>query len=375
MKPVFAAAICGLLFAAQPAWAQVEIFRASPGYTYFHKAGATMADHDTQMVQCLADAGRTAQPASGANALVMVNPVLGTLGMMYEAQQQQRGQAANVENCMVANRWNLMRVSQGQGTSLWGLSPDALHDRLADMVGAPTPPGELARWFGNDAANGTNNRFAIAAESQAFSLSIRAGTRDSRGLPVLPPAPDLPVRTRSALPLEPLAERDIRVTDDSALVFIRITGDIRRSADIIAFERIGPTPTTPAWAVDQRSNAFAPSLNDENIGRGRPRVGVFAYRLPPGRWRLAGMARQNVSYSFCEGTMAFEARAGEALYLGSFDLSSHQMGPDLAPRDDLVPTTRRPAGLRAAEYTPEGRFQCGGAYIYAIDPPAPAPAG
>ncbi|RZJ89998.1 MAG: hypothetical protein EON88_19070 [Brevundimonas sp.] len=371
MKSMFSAMLgVALLLAAQPASAQFVMTRTTPGVTYYHKAGATLADHDTQLAQCVADAQKTAQPASGGNALVLINPALGIAGAGYDLRRNRAGRRVNIENCMVANRWSIMTLGEADATRLSALvrEPDRLHAALAGMVGAERPAGILTRWFTNDALNGTSDRFSGAERTEGVSLSLEAGMGASRGLIAWPPPPDLPRPTLETLPLEPLRARSIRAYDDSTLVFIRLTGDIRVSADIIAFERIGPNASTPAW-VDMRSNLFAPSLNHKQVERGLPRVGVYAYRLPPGRWRLSGMARTDMAWSFCQGTMAFDARPGEALYLGSFDLSG-QMTPDMTMREDIVPANRRPANLRDAEYTAEGGFPCSGVYIYAVEPPA-----
>ncbi|RZJ27145.1 MAG: hypothetical protein EON85_11765 [Brevundimonas sp.] len=372
MKSMFSAVLgAAVLLAAQPASAQFVMTRTTPGVTYYHKAGATLADHDTQLAQCVADAQTTAQPASGGNALVLINPALGIAGVSYDLRRNRAGRRVNIENCMVANRWAIMTLGDADASRLSPLvrEPARLHAALAGMVGAERPVGILTRWFTNDAVNGASDRFSGAERTEGVSLSLEAGMGASRGLIVLPPTPALPRPTLATLPLEPLERaRHIRVTDDSTLVFIRLTGDIRVSADIIAFERLGPDASTPAW-VDQRANLFAPSLNHRSVERGLPRVGVYAYRLPPGRWRLAGMARTDMAWSFCQGTIAFDARPGEALYLGSFDLSG-QMLPDMTMRDDIVPASRRPEGLRAAEYTAEGRYPCSSVYIYGIEFPA-----
>lgn len=361
--------------AAMPAAAQVRMIQASPGYNYFHRAGATMADHDTALHQCSYDAGRTSQPRDGGvefAALLGGGLAMGA-AMVLRAEQEARGRAANIENCMVSNGWNVVQLDVTNGRRLNGLVGMSLHNELAPLIGAAEPLGTVIRTYGNDAANGTNPRFGMAGEVEHQSLSILSGVSSSRGLlPTAPPPLRLPRQSRTAFPAAPLGDRDRVITADSTLVVIRITGDIRRAADVIAFERIGPDDATPAWSVDQRPSLFGPSLNDENVQNGLPRVFTAAYRLPPGRWRLIGMSRMGVSYSFCQGTMAFDARAGEALYLGSFDLSGPQMGPDLSPRDDLGVT---PPGLRNAEYSRQGHFPCTGSYIYAIDPPAPLPAG
>lgn len=371
MKFLFSAVVGAVaLLVAQPAAAQFVMTRTTPGAAYYHKAGASLEDHDTQLAQCVADAQRTAQPASGGNALVLINPALGIAGVGYDLRRNRAGRRVNIENCMVANRWTIMSLSEAEAAPLLPLlrERDSLRMALARMVGAERPIGTMTRWFTNDAMNGANDRFSGAEFVEGVSLSLEGGMTASRGLISWPPIPDLPRPSLDALPLDPLRPRDIRVTDDSALVFIRMTGDIRFSADILVFERLGPDASTPAW-IDQRSNLFAPSLNDRTVERGRPRVGVYAYRLPPGRWRLTGMARTDMAWSFCQGTMAFDARAGEALYLGSFDLSGRMM-PDMTMRDDIVPAGRIPGGLRPVEYTAEARFPCTGVYIYSVDPTA-----
>ena len=74
---------------------------------------------------------------------------------------------------------------------------------------------------------------------------------------------------------------------------------------------------------------------------------------------------------FCLGASGFEARDGEAVYAGAFDLSGEQMRPDMTLRDDLVAPTS-PAAVaevrhRAADWTYGDRQPCEGASLYALD--------
>ena len=84
------------------------------------------------------------------------------------------------------------------------------------------------------------------------------------------------------------------------------------------------------------------------FGIGVSRQGRWAAaEVPAGRWRI----NQTRVVNHCLGSPSFEVAAGEVVYVGTFDMSGDDMGPDL----DLAPAIsaiRGPAAerLRAAVY-------------------------
>src|SRR5438874_2530740 len=100
---------------ATPALAGGDMTGTSPGYTYFNKAGADLAAHNTDVQECRQLAGRLHQPLAPTPGTSLYVPagtspvaagIGGAIGMAIVMAVQQkmadnRGNPVNVEHCMV----------------------------------------------------------------------------------------------------------------------------------------------------------------------------------------------------------------------------------------------------------------------------------
>ena len=387
------AAVVGLVaMVAQPAQAQlvtrapvgaavaggadrIDLTRSSAGYTYFNRAGADLTQHDTAVSACLVEASRMRQPddngAAGAAAAggllgaLVVGVIQGAMNGMHE----RRGVAANVENCMVVNGWRVVRLDETEGKTLDALEQAELHAALATHVGASQPLGQIVRVYDNDAVRGDTMLIGRSGDLDKMSLSLQAQPPQT-ATPT--PARKGPQAPRTARPPRALKAEDVAVTGGDALVTVRLTGMAEQGGRTLVFSRQGPAPDVQPWEQDGRPALFAVTLPTRGAVRGdRTRAVTQTFSVPPGRWRLSAVNVGQYITHFCLGTSGFEAREGEAVYAGAFDLSGEQLRPDLTARDDLLApaSPAATAGLRhrAADWSYGGKEQCQGAYLYALD--------
>lgn len=361
--------------AAAPGVERIDLTRSSAGYTYFNRAGADLAQHDAALRACLVEGERMRQPDdNGAAGAAAAGGLLGALvvGMIQGAvngMQERRGVAANLENCMVVNGWRVVRLDEADGKTLDAMEPAALHDALADRVGAAAPQGQIVRVYDNDAVRGDTVVIGRAGDLDKVSLSAQA----------LPPSDAAPASSRkgpqaprTARPPRALKPEEVAIKPGDALVTVRLTGMAEQGGRTLIFTRQGPAPDIQPWENDGRPALFAVALPTRGAARGdRTRAVTQTFAVPPGRWRLSAVNMGPYITHFCLGASGFEARDGEAVYAGAFDLSGEQIRPDMTLRDDLVAPTS-PAAVagarhRAADWTYGDRQPCEGAYLYALD--------
>ena len=383
-----------LVMAAEPVQAQIvtraaamgaeriDLTRSSAGYTYFNRSGADLAQHDEALRACMVEAGRMRQPddngAAGAAAAggLLGALVVGVIQGAVNGMQERRGVAANMENCMVVNGWRVVRLDEAEGKTLDAMEQPALHDALTDRVGAATPAGQIVRVYDNDAVRGDTVVIGRAGDLDKVSLSLQALPPSDAS-----PAPSRrgPQAPRTARPPRALKPEEVAIKPGDALVTVRLTGMAEQGGRTLIFSRQGPAPDIQPWENDGRPALFAVTLPTRGAARGdRTRAVTQTFAVPPGRWRLSAInVGQHITH-FCLGASGFEAREGEAVYAGAFDLSGEQMRPDMTLLDDLFAPTSPAAvaGLRhrAADWTYGDRQPCEGAYLYALDlrPAAPA---
>jgi hypothetical protein len=196
------------------------------------------------------------------------------------------------------------------------------------------------------------------------SLSMRAF--DAATLERLPAPTPYPMPDRgSKFMSKPLAAGAIgEVPGDRAIVVFTLSGKPDRCSECIAFQRAGSTASARAFAADGRPDLFTFDLKSTFAG-GSEKTYVFA--LPPGRWFLASRA----SVEMCLGAPSFEARAGEVLYLGNFDLEAETFRPDMAVESvkaRLAATPAVAAKIRPGTWTNGTLPACHDLFvIYAIE--------
>ncbi|HEX7946511.1 MAG TPA: hypothetical protein VF495_17715, partial [Phenylobacterium sp.] len=383
---ILTAALAGAV--AWPA-AAADLIRTTDGYSYFYKAGADRAAHDRDVTECRWVASRLHQPVSQGPTSIYVpagtSPVAAGIGgglgaaigmAIVQKMADSKGNPVNLENCMVVKGWQVAVVDEAEGKAL-AADPKALQAQLSQWVGAPAPHGAVARSFNNDvSAVGTSIWSMAIKKGDSLSAAAVDGPKPERPtaaqpiayLPQPKRAAPLPKMAKTARPPKPLADADLGgVPADSGLVAVNVDGD---SEITVTLERLGADNLTPAW-VDGRPDTIYVARPATTFAKtGQAAGATYVYALPPGRWRLASVSVNGTQLSLCLGGPAFDLKAGEVAYAGSF--RSNQVAPnmDLAPAKAAFPPLS-PLGeqVKPVSWVNGVQGQCSGAYAYVLELP------
>jgi hypothetical protein len=170
-----AAMAAGLAFGGIATAAAPDLMSASEGYTYFNRPGASTAEYEADMRRCI---GLTvnALPSGGISRKGGIDfrtqSPFGLGGNLMAILVVDAHVHANLQNCMVAANWRVMRLDPVAGAALWKAEPAGLREKLAPWIGAASPPGEELRSYANDAARRGTTIFKIASP-----LGQRGATR------------------------------------------------------------------------------------------------------------------------------------------------------------------------------------------------------
>lgn len=331
-KWILAAALCAVASetAAQPA-ERLEIGEVVQGHAYYNRSGASPAEHNTDLADCLSHtAWIPADPARrdldraieiGTGSLVRSDLIA-----LFWAGPIQGLAATGPENCMIAKGWRVFRTSEAEGAAAAALSGEAFLAHVGPWLGSATPPGVMIRAWGNEAAH--------------------------------------PARYRTASrPRPPSREQiSLRFFSESGASFDRPVADTenwdRVPARTLRLPNL-PEPAAGMAILVARGVGTNHGLQFQGMSRtdsgARVTFGVrvsrqgrwTAVEVPAGRWRIS----QTRVVNHCLGSPSFEVAAGETVYIGTFDMSGDDMGPDL----DLAPARAAIQGpaaarLRAAVY-------------------------
>ena len=178
--------------------------------------------------------------------------------------------------------------------------------------------------------------------------------------------PPVKVELDAKWPLKALTPAEVTTAPPFASVIIfRIKGLSLRNGIGMAFGREGPDKDTPPSRIDK-----GPAFVEIRIGLlyAKKDGDTWAYALPPGRWRIVGFGDKPL-LDFCLGSPSFEAKAGEVVYAGTFDMSAQDVGPDLSLTPVKAWLGASPAAdrVRPAAYVNGSRGPCGGNAIYAFE--------
>lgn len=361
---------------ATSATAQVDLTRSASGYTYFHRAGATLELHDAAVRRCLDVAAAFDQPdtsaGAGAGGGLIGALVVGIVKGVMEGVAERRGAVANVENCMVVDGWGVVRMPEADGVAIFDLPQPELASRLGPLVGAEPAQGAVMRTFGNDAASPSTTIYAPAGDLDKLSLSIKALAPLEKE-----PAPKAGTwrMAKSAYPAKPLKPGALAEPPSGyGLVVVRVTDD-QSHGRALAFARQGERPDVPAW-IDGKPGAFSAKLPTTWTGRSKTPDETFVYAVPAGRWSLSGMGEGLFGVSFCLGAPAFDLAPGEVVFAGTFDVDAEALGPDLAIEPARAALAAAPAiaeRVRPAAYVNGVTSECKGVgYAYALEAPGAA---
>ena len=144
---------------AFPAERIPDLGELAPGYTYYNRPGATVADHNRELADCVQ---RTLTwyygPPSGAGDVLGYGPIGSMVfGMVWNGPVAGL-EAAQVENCMVVRGWRVVDIGEARGKTLSTAPLDTLSAALADEIGASSPSGEIVQL---SAAPGSTSALAL----------------------------------------------------------------------------------------------------------------------------------------------------------------------------------------------------------------------
>jgi len=347
-----------------------DLTKATEGYFYYNRPGATLDQHNVELADCIRAAkGSAPEGVYFTTAIAMSSQGLAGvgLGVATAATIVNAYEQVKIEHCMVGRGWRVIVFDEGKGGRYRRMKLEELNAALGEMVGAPDPApnSRVVRSFRNEAALGGSLKYGIPDQVEQTNISERAlkgGVAVSTD-PVLM-GPDLTYIEPTIVPVTDLAQAR---RDGMAVVVIRVTGDRKKhGGHALAFERSGGDPAKP--------DTFRAVLPDEGDARAERTI---AFAVPAGQWRLARFYdpkpsifahRVWGSFDFCLGAPAFEAKAGEVIYLGSFDLTG-QLGPDMAmdpARAFLAPQADLAAEVKPAAWVNGVRGLCRGQIYYAL---------
>ncbi|MDP2258352.1 MAG: hypothetical protein Q8J89_01370 [Caulobacter sp.] len=376
--------LAGIVSLAGPAQAVgVNLYRATAGYLYFNKPGAEMATHDADLANCFVTWQGGVIPGNTIMGIGATGVVDGLIAGAVQNQMMKGWErarlAVNVEHCMVARGWRLVRLPEAEGRKLAALDRQALTATLAPWVGADIPEGQIVRVWRNEAAMGEEGMRASspqgASQTLLSSLSMSEEALPSARSLLLaqdrvrgPQDPSAPRRVSFSpgawlavpTPLPELSPAELSsLPPGAALLIIKMSGAKGAS---LRFERdIGLRPEKPYAEI------VLGRLWKATVVNGR-REKIFAFAVPPGKWRLLATGS---TFDFCLGSPAFEVAAGDVVYMGGFNVEPGVLvQPDMSlepARELLGAGSELAAKLRPAAWVNGSTAPCRNWHPYAYE--------
>lgn len=355
---LLAAAMFGACVAAASA-EPGNLTRATAGYLYFNRPGATAAEHDSELVNCsavarnnylaLAHPPRAGDPASHGLVGDLVT------GMMLSGWERAHFNIV-VEHCMVVRGWRLVRLDSATGERLEHLDQAALARELAPMIGAAQPPGDIVRTFRNEGADPRSIIVSSPANAQRVLLSALAADPNAPS-PLVAVTPALPQTLTFAPLINPIPLSDtLQPPPGSAVLIVGV---------------VGPRAGSRRFVVDLRSQHDSTVQTLQLLYRDPQRDGdrvsnSFAFIVPAGEWSLGEFP---INLSFCLGAPSFVANPGDIIFVGEFDsgavLNANTSSEALARH---VPEALR-STARTAQWTNGATWPCPPYNLYALEFP------
>jgi hypothetical protein len=314
----------------------VNLVKATSGYLYFNRPGASMAIHDGELADCL---GATGSPAPTRSSPMLE---MGVAGNAVENAVQNRmlsgwSRAAadiDVELCMVVRGWRLVRLDDETGRRLARLDQARLAAELAPWVSASSPPGEIVRTFNNDAAyRDTIQDRSPQNASRVLLSQLAIGANVERPAQAVVWAPSQGGRVIAPTELATLHD----VPAGEALVLVALSGPSSLRAGVSFGREVADEQSQEAFQADLHGS---PTIGRGAVGR------LFAFLVPAGRWRILA-ARSNTF--FCLGAPSFEAPSRAVVFAGAFDLGAAKFAPDMSIETIHRDAPIWPAGLADAQ--------------------------
>jgi hypothetical protein len=358
MKRLLCAA--ALAIAAAPGVAAAEgsvMNRASEGYVYFHRAGADMAAHDAAVDGCVHEAVQAREPYQPpVIAGVLTQMIIAGKRAAKQRRLNQAQFAANVENCMLARGWDVVRLDDAEGRTIAAQSQPQQSAPLAPWVGAAQPRGQTGRRYADIGAVRWNSE--PDDNPGPVALSLTAGVHDLSRLAT--PGGGRPAEWRAL----PTGDANTAPAPAASVIVVRVTTTFpaQQTWTFVRLDEALPKADPPGLAFftvtrDAKEEAAAKT---------------YVIAAPPGRWRLQGAG----ATSFCLGGPVFDLAAGEAVFAGDLNASSpYALGLDPAAasaelRDSVLAARLKPAPWVNGEGFPCGVMQPSSLYVLEL-PGAP----
>ena len=355
------------------------------GYSYFHRAGATLAEQQADIEACrpqvlalehgegwrppvttrsgvytpvYVPSSPAVSPGAAAGAGLVALLAVAVVAENEQRTANVRDMHLNYENCMVARGWRVMLLDQETGRRLDRMNPRRLAEQLETMVGAAAPLGEVSRQFGNE------YQYGVPDDVGEMSLSLQVMPDEYWGER---PANDI-MTNNTREDRRRARERQERQRERAELRRALFQGAPGRGAVEI---HPGSLESLPEGAAVILVGSRGPHVRlvrvNPQAGDGADAImmsssetpGVFV--VPAGEWRLTSLAPRAPATSHCLGAPVFSVSAGDVVFAGSFAADGQ---PDLGldgARELLSVRPELAERLRAASYRNGSTFDCGGA--------------
>jgi hypothetical protein len=303
--------------------ARAQVGHASEGYVYYHRGGATTADLHSALVTCVNSARDLRWIDPGIVDKKLAERIVENHFIVDGARRQLR---ANIENCIVANGWEVVRVDASEGARLSQLPQPDLEAALRPLIGATVVQGEIVRRF-IPTTDYFNGHFYLGKDTSGTSLSVLADEDVSATVAHANTADGIyedSIHTLLPSALLRVAAPE-SLTSTSTVIVVRAVAEERGGFDFLLARAEDDDKGVPKSLTLVQAYAHNPKRLFDKYGPDQ----TLIYVVPPGRWRLISTS----FLSFCLGAPAFDVAEGKAVFAGTF---RGKPGSALAPDMSLT---------------------------------------
>ena len=386
----FIFALVFLAFLPAVSFAQpFNMTKATAGFLYFNSAGADMARHDGELKNCIehwaagisllssntATGSETAAifrnvPPRSTNEIVggAIGGVVADIVTDFIMDGWDRARRdINIEHCMVAKGWRLVRLLPEEGERLSKLSQKDLAAALTLYVSAEQPQGEIVRTWRNE---GIYQSTITAKDPQAAKrklLSVAAISPDSpviKGITSIDPAARLQAQQVlnkqyiNGIRTTKLTESPTVVRPNQSLLMFSIRSKSKKRHISTFLELSDPTGPMSRHFFGVIAEKEFQTLSDGTF------ITHGSVVVPSGTWFVQG-ARHNMDY--CLGAPYFEAKDGASVYLGTFDATGDKLTVNTDKAAIEQKLGGRIANLETAQWKNGFTYPCSQMSMYALE--------
>lgn len=312
-----------LALAATPPAGAGNLSKASDGYVYFHRIGADMAAHDAAVDDCAALSASLDRPylqrivgvGQPPAAMAVADVIVAAIQNAQQSHLDRRQFAANLENCMVARGWDVVRLDDTDGRRISRLPQPDQAAALAPWVGAPIVHGAVVRQFA-PLTSQAQVVLGVYDHLPPPAISLTANARKTGQLVT----PANPAKWSVLKSLGP----DASLPDGSSAIVVRMWTSAPRHQLALWFGRLNGPGDDDSGGADLFEAASPVRFM---WGPGPLLQTTFIVPVKPGRWRLLGP--QGVS--LCLGGPVFDVKPRGVVFAGSFDAAAEDyLSPDMS---------------------------------------------